>query len=72
MNVKNVDISLGEISVELNEDLVSKNKKSCDTHVDEPISQSDALAKKEQKKHATLAAIIKNTPLFPEKVSKCF
>lgn len=75
VNVKNVDISLGEISVNLNEDLISKKKKSSDTHVDEPVqaaTESEIIAKKQQKKEATLAAITKHTPFFPEKVSDCF
>ncbi|KAJ0518235.1 putative FMP27, GFWDK domain-containing protein [Helianthus annuus] len=74
VSAKNVDISLGEISVDLNEDLISKKKKPSDTHVDEPpvqppATESDIIAKKEQKKQATLAAITKNAPFFPEKFS---
>ncbi|KAD4586171.1 hypothetical protein E3N88_23772 [Mikania micrantha] len=72
VNAKNVDISLGEISVDLNEDLISNKKKSLDSHVDEPVqatNESDIIAKKQQKKQATLAAITKHSPFFPEKVS---
>ncbi|KAK1432241.1 hypothetical protein QVD17_09136 [Tagetes erecta] len=72
VNVKNVDISLGEVSVNLNEDLISKKKKLSNPHVDEPVqatTESEIIAKKQQKKEATLTAITKNTPFFPEKVS---
>ncbi|KAI7741681.1 hypothetical protein M8C21_002748, partial [Ambrosia artemisiifolia] len=72
VSVKNIDISLGEISVDLNEGLISKKKKPSGTHVDEPVqpaTESDLIAKKEQKKQATLAAITKHTPFFPEKFS---
>ncbi|KAL4556533.1 hypothetical protein LXL04_039189 [Taraxacum kok-saghyz] len=73
VSVKNMDISLGEISVDLNEDLMSKKNKSSVTHyADEPIkppaNEAD-IAKKQQKKQAALAAITKLTPFFPEKVS---
>ncbi|XP_071713691.1 protein SABRE-like [Rutidosis leptorrhynchoides] len=69
--INNFDISLGDVSVDLNEDLISK-KKSSESHANEPVqhtSQADIIAKKQQKKQATLAAITKFTPLFPEKVS---
>ncbi|KAK9070488.1 hypothetical protein SSX86_010890 [Deinandra increscens subsp. villosa] len=71
VNVKNIDIALGEISVDLNEDLISQKKKFSDTHVEEPVqatTESD-IANTQQKKQATLAAITKHTPFFPEKIS---
>lgn len=68
----NIDISLGDISVDLNENLLSKKKKSSDTHADQPVqstTDADIIAKKQQKKQDTLAAITKHASLFPEKVS---
>ncbi|KVI06821.1 hypothetical protein Ccrd_014824 [Cynara cardunculus var. scolymus] len=69
--VKNIDISLGEINVDLNEDTISKKQKSSDTHADEPAQPTpdSNVAKKQQKKQAALSAITKYTSLFPEKVS---
>lgn len=68
--VKNVDISIGEIVLNLNEELI-RGKKSSDTHVDE-LLQSNVeynTAKKQQKKQsALLAAVTKYTLFIPEKV----
>ncbi|KAI3508974.1 hypothetical protein L1887_23997 [Cichorium endivia] len=75
VTVKKLDISLGEISVDINEDLMSKKKKPSDTLADEPVQSSTTtatesdIAKKQQKKQAALAAITKYTSFFPEKVS---
>nr|GEU34142.1 protein SABRE [Tanacetum cinerariifolium] len=68
----NIDISLGDISVDLNENLLSKKKQSSDTHADQPVqstTEADIVAKTRQKKQDTLAAITKHASLFPEKVS---
>ncbi|KAL7583710.1 hypothetical protein Lser_V15G44672 [Lactuca serriola] len=74
VSIKNIDISLGEVSVDLNDDLISKKKKSLDTHDDEPVQSTTTttdsdIAKKQQKKQATFVTITKYTSLFPEKVS---
>lgn len=71
----NIDISLGDISVDLNENLLSIKKKSSDTHADQPVqstTEADIIAKKQQKKQDTLVAITKHASLFPEKVSEWF
>ncbi|CAH1450829.1 unnamed protein product [Lactuca virosa] len=72
VSIKNIDISLGEISVDLNEDLISKKKKSLDSYDDEPVQSTTTTTdseKKQQKKQATFVTITKYTYLFPEKVS---
>ena len=77
VSIKNIDISLGEVSVDLNDDLISKKKKSLDTHDDEPVQSTTTttdsdIAKKQQKKQATFVTITKYTSLFPEKVRDYF
>ncbi|KAJ9545445.1 hypothetical protein OSB04_025152 [Centaurea solstitialis] len=69
--VKNIDLSLGEISVNLDEDSIPKKQKSSDSHANEPAQSTPDpnVDKKQQKKQAALLAITKNIPLFPEKVS---
>ncbi|KAM5575295.1 protein SABRE [Rosa sericea] len=70
---KNVDISSGEVTVNLNEELLSKSKSSSNTSSDPDKaleSTTDSIAsKKAQKKQQTIDAISKCTTLFPEKVS---
>ncbi|OMO57566.1 hypothetical protein COLO4_35270 [Corchorus olitorius] len=72
--VRNVDINCGEITVNLNEELLSKKKKQSDA-----FSESDKVAgltadslttKKPQKKEAAILALTKYTSMFPEKI--CF
>lgn len=72
--VKNVEVTTGEISVNLNEELLSKKKSSSDS-----VSQankvagsalSSADAEKPPKK-PPLAALTKSITMFPEKVC-CF
>lgn len=68
--VKNVDVSIGEIALNLNEELIA-SKKSSVTQVDE-VLRSNAefnLAKKQQNKQAALLAVSKYTSFIPEKVS---
>lgn len=70
--IKNVDISSGEVTLNLNEDLLLKSKNSS-----ESSSSSDSFvgsgadsagAKKPSKKKQTLAAFSKYSAMFPEKV----
>ncbi|XP_022728696.1 protein SABRE-like isoform X2 [Durio zibethinus] len=72
--VQNVDINCGEIIVNLNKELFSKNKKPPDV-----FSQTDKVkgstadivtSKKPQKKQATILALTKYASMFPEKI--CF
>lgn len=66
---------MGEISVDLNEDLISKKKKSLDTHDDELVQSTTTTTnseKKQQNKQATFVTLTKYTSLFPEKVRDCF
>lgn len=67
--VKNVDISIGEIALNVNEELISR-KKSSDTQVDEVLQSSIEynIAKKQQNKQAALLAVTKYTSFIPEKV----
>lgn len=67
--VKSVDVSIGEIALNLNEELIA-SKKSSVTQVDE-VLRSNAefnLAKKQQNKQAALLAVSKYTSFIPEKV----
>ncbi|KAK9930184.1 hypothetical protein M0R45_027233 [Rubus argutus] len=73
---KNVDISSGEVTVNLNEELLSKSKSSSNTlsDPDKAIESTiDSVAsKKAQKNQQLIAAISKYTTLFPEKVCNFF
>ncbi|KAK4850773.1 hypothetical protein QYF36_009700 [Acer negundo] len=68
--IQNLDITLGEVIVSLNEELLFKNKNSSDgfTHTNQVVGSTiDSVdTKKPQKKQAALA---KYTSIFPEKVS---
>ncbi|KAL6176770.1 hypothetical protein ACLB2K_053403 [Fragaria x ananassa] len=70
---KNLDISCGEVTVNLNEELLSESKSSSKTSSDPDKaieSTIDSIAsKKAQKKQQMIATISKCTTLFPEKVS---
>lgn len=70
--IKNVDITSEEVTVNLNEDMLSKNKGSL-----QPTSQSDKVLEatvasldsgKENKKQSVVVALSKYTSIFPEKV----
>ncbi|XP_024963466.1 protein SABRE isoform X2 [Cynara cardunculus var. scolymus] len=67
--VKNVDISIGEIALNINEELIPR-KKSSDTQVDEVLQSSMEynIAKKQKNKQAALLAVTKYTSFIPEKV----
>ncbi|XP_012446853.1 protein SABRE [Gossypium raimondii] len=72
--VRNVDINFGEIIVNLNEELLAKNKKPPDvsSQTDKvKESTADSLpAKKPDKKQAAILALSKHASIFPEKI--CF
>ncbi|KAL1171492.1 hypothetical protein V6Z11_A05G285700 [Gossypium hirsutum] len=72
--VRNVDINFGEIIVNLNEELLAKNKKPPDvsSQTDKvKESTADSLpANKPDKKQAAILALSKHTSIFPEKI--CF
>nr|XP_043614487.1 protein SABRE-like [Erigeron canadensis] len=65
--IRNTDISLGEISVDLNEDLISKTKSS-NTHVAEQVVVKST-PQTNKKQQDALSAITKCTSFFPEKIS---
>lgn len=70
--IKNVDISSGEITLNLNEELLLKSKSSSksSSNSDSVIgSQADSASnKKPSKKQQRLAAFSKYSSMFPEKV----
>ncbi|WJX41203.1 hypothetical protein P8452_28592 [Trifolium repens] len=71
--IKNLDISSGEVTLNLNEELLLKNKSSSESssNSDGVIrSQADSVSsKKPSKKQQTLAAFSKYSSMFPEKVN---
>ncbi|KAJ9560488.1 hypothetical protein OSB04_005648 [Centaurea solstitialis] len=68
--VKDLDVSIGEIALNLNEELIPR-KKSSETQVDEVLQSSIEYnnAKKQQNKQAALLAVTKYTSFIPEKVA---
>lgn len=70
--IKNVDISSGEVTLNLNEELLLKSKSSSESSSssDSAIgSRADSVsAKNPSKKQQTLAAFSKYSSMFPEKV----
>ncbi|XP_042988908.1 protein SABRE isoform X2 [Carya illinoinensis] len=70
--IKNLDITSGEVTVNLNEKFLSKSKRSSSTsHSDKVIDSTvDSVAAKRPQGKQTLAALSKYTIMFPEKV--CF
>ncbi|THG07279.1 hypothetical protein TEA_001869 [Camellia sinensis var. sinensis] len=70
--IKNVDITSGEVTLNLNEELFLKTKGSSDafSHAAEVVESSveSSLAKKPQKKQATLLSVTKYASIIPEKV----
>lgn len=73
MIIQNVDIACGDVTVSLNEELLSKKKKSPDAFIHtEKVTEStsDSVASvKPDKKQASLAALTTYASIFPEKVS---
>nr|XP_043638538.1 protein SABRE isoform X2 [Erigeron canadensis] len=67
--VKKVDISIGEIALNLNEELISR-KKSYGSQVEEVLQSNIEynIPRKQQHKRAPLLAITKYTSFIPEKV----
>ncbi|GMY06946.1 protein SABRE isoform X1, partial [Fagus crenata] len=71
--IKNLDITSGEVTVNLNEKLLSKRKSSPDTfsHSDKVMESTvDSVGAKRPQKKQALVALSKYTSMFPEKV--CF
>lgn len=70
--IKNVDIAIGEVAVNLNEELFVKNKSSADnsTHTDKVTGSTvNSGTSDEQPKKKALSSLSKYTSMFPEKVS---
>ncbi|KAK2981031.1 hypothetical protein RJ640_005923, partial [Escallonia rubra] len=68
--VKNVDITSGEVTLNLNEELFLKKKALSDTSHAEEVVGANIDSVKLQKKQGALLAITKYTSMFPEKL--CF
>lgn len=69
--IKSVDISSGEVTLNLNEELLLKSKsssKSSSNSVSVIRSQTDSSTKKPSKQQQTLATFSKYSSMFPEKV----
>lgn len=69
--IKNLDITSGEVTVSLNEKLLSKSKRSSDaiSHSDKVIESTvDSVAAKNPQNKKGLGALSKYIALFPEKV----
>jgi len=68
--IKSVDISSGEVTLNLNEELLLKSKSSskASNSVSVIRSQADSSTKKPSKKQQTLATFSKYSSMFPEKV----
>ncbi|XP_059634339.1 protein SABRE isoform X2 [Cornus florida] len=71
--IKNMDITSGEVAVNLNEELFLKKKTSSDSfyHTDEVIGSTveSASAEKPHKKQTALLSLTKYASMFPEKLS---
>lgn len=67
-----MDISIGEIALNLNEELIP-GKKSTDTQVDDFLQSTieHTVAKKKENKQSPLLAVTKYTSFIPEKVGQC-
>lgn len=70
--MKNVDISIGEISLNLNEELIP-GKKSSDTQVNEFLQSNIEYnnVKKQRNEKSAIVDVTKYTSFIPEKVRKC-
>lgn len=69
--VKNVDVTFGEVNLNLNEELFSKSKKGTDTTFpsDKTVeSTAESLPTVKPQKKQALASLSKYTSVFPEKV----
>lgn len=75
MSIKNVDIHIGRVTVNLNETMLPKGKSSSSsaassqTDVVPAVDPAAAAAKKQNKKQAAMLALSKSTPMIPDKVS---
>lgn len=66
--IKNLDVHSGEVNMNLNEALLSKNKKSSDTYSTDMEQTIDSVAgKNPPRKQASLS---KYSSMFPEKVGE--
>lgn len=73
MVVKNVDLRIGEVSLCLNEELISKKKSSEDAlpPVEDAVKvTSESCATEQPQKKSTALAMSKYASMFPEKVSQ--
>lgn len=68
--IQNVDINSGEVTVNLNEELLSRKKSSSDAfaHTDKELVADSSVSKNQHNKQSKLVAITKYTSMFPEKV----
>ncbi|KAK4740890.1 hypothetical protein SAY87_024478 [Trapa incisa] len=68
--IKNVDIQSGEVTVNLNETILSKGKRSSTVSSDrDPALALDSVATKTPDKRGALAALANKVPMIPEQVS---
>ncbi|XP_050212895.1 protein SABRE isoform X2 [Mercurialis annua] len=67
--IRNVDVTSGEVTVNLNEKLLSKKKSSDASSQTDKMVVSSAAAKDPHRKQSALVSIIKCASIFPEKVS---
>ncbi|XP_031392933.1 protein SABRE [Punica granatum] len=69
--IKNVEIQCGEVTVNLNETMLSKSKSSSTvpSQTDTVHIVDSVAAKKPNKKEAAVAALAKKAPMIPEQVS---
>ncbi|KAJ6939626.1 hypothetical protein NC651_005939 [Populus alba x Populus x berolinensis] len=68
--IQNVDINSGEVTVNLNEELLSRKKSSSDAfaHTDKELVADSSVSKNQHNKQSKLVAITKYTSMFPEKL----
>lgn len=68
--IQNVDINSGEVTVNLNEELLSRKKSSSDAfaHTDKELVADSSVSKNQHNKQSRLVAITKYASMFPEKV----
>lgn len=71
--IKNLDVTSGEVTVSLNEKLLSKSKRSSDTSHSAKDTEStiDSVSAKRPQNKQTLVKLSKYTTVFPEKVCQC-
>lgn len=68
--VQNLDITSGEVTVNLNEELLSKKKTSSDAFSQTGSNAVSVASTNPQKKQSALVGITKHASMFPEKVSQ--